>query len=73
MVQWFGIYLPMQGTPGLGRSNMPWSKEARGTQLVKPMCLWSPCDATGATMRSLELQIEGRSASPKIEKALVQQ
>ena len=72
-------------SPGLGRSHMPRSNEARAPQLLslssracEPQLLslrvWSLCSATGeaATVKGPRTAMKSGHGSPQLEKALAQ-
>ena len=60
-------------SPGLGRSHMPWSNEAREPQLLS-LRIWSLCSATreAAIMRGPRTAMESGPHLPQLEKALAQ-
>ena len=60
-------------SPGLGRSHMPRSDQAREPQLLSPR-VWSLCSATreAAIVRGLRTAMKSGPRSPQLEKALAQ-
>ena len=60
-------------SPGLGRSHMPRSNQAREPQLLSPR-VWSLCSATreAATVRGLRTAMKSGPRLPQLEKALAQ-
>ena len=60
-------------SPGLGRSHMPWSDQAREPQLLS-LRVWSLCSATreAATVRGPRTAMKSGPRLPKLEKALAQ-
>ena len=60
-------------SPGLGRSHMPWSNEAREPQLLS-LCVWSLCSATREAMivRGPRTAMKSGPHLPQLEKALAQ-
>ena len=63
----------MGSSPGLGRSHMPWSNQAREPQLLS-LRAWSLCSATGEAtiVRGLRTAMKSGPRSPQLEKALAQ-
>ena len=59
--------------PGLGRSHMPGSNEAREPQLLS-LCVWSLCSATreAVIMRGPRTALKSGPHLPQLEKALAQ-
>ena len=60
-------------SPGLGRSHMPWSNQAREPQLLS-LRVWSLCSATreAATVRGPRTAMKSGPRSPQLEKPLAQ-
>ena len=60
-------------SPGLGRSHMPWSNQAREPQLLS-LRVWSLCSAAreAATVRGPRTAMKSGPSSPQLEKALAQ-
>ena len=60
-------------SPGLGRSHMPWSNEAREPQLLS-LRVWSLCSATreAAIVRGPCTVMKSGPRLPQLEKALAQ-
>ena len=60
-------------SPGLGRSHMPWSNQAREPQLLS-LRVWSLCSATreAAIMRGPRTAMKSGPHLPQLEKALAQ-
>ena len=77
MAQWLRIRLPMQGdmgsSPGLGRSHMPWSNEARAPQLLS-LHVWSLCSAAreAVRVRGPCTVMKSGPRLPQLEKTLAQ-
>ena len=77
VAQWLRICLPMQGdtgsSPGLGRSHMSQSNEARAPQLLS-LRVWSLCSATreAAIVRGPRTAMKNDPRSSQLEKALAQ-
>ena len=63
----------MGSSPGLGRSHMPWSNQAREPQLLS-LRVWSLCSATGeaATVRGSCTAMKSGPRLPQLEKARAQ-
>ena len=63
----------MGSSPGLGRSHMLRSNQAREPQLLS-LCVWSLCSTTreAATVRGLCATMKSGPHSPQLEKALTQ-
>ena len=63
----------MGSIPGLGRSHMPRSNEAREPQLLS-LRVWSLCSTTreAVTVRGLRTAMKSGPRSPQLEKALAQ-
>ena len=60
-------------SPGLGRSHMPWSNQAREPQLPS-LRVWSLCSAAreAVIMRGPRTAMKSGPCSPQLEKALAQ-
>ena len=77
VAQWLRICLLMQGntgsSPGLGRSHMPRSNEARAPQLLS-LCIWSLCSTAkeAVTVRGPRTVMKSGPRLPQLEKALAQ-
>ena len=63
----------MDSSPGLGRSHVPRSKQAREPQLLS-LRVWSLCSATGeaAMVGGPRTAMKGGPRLPQLEKALAQ-